>query len=63
MSANRSEAAGLTLLVASLTQAAGDALQQLAAGGASGGGGGGYASVTLRMPAEGPIDWSSVALW
>jgi hypothetical protein len=61
MSANRTEAAGLTLAVASLTAEAGAALQQLLA--AAGSGASGRPSVTLRLPEEGPIDWSSVALW
>ena len=63
MSANRSEVAGLTLAVASLTEEAGALLQQLVAQHSTAVAGGGEGlTVTLRMPAEG-LDWSSLALW
>ena len=58
MAANRSEVQGLSLAVVSLTQEAGELLQQLAAQH-----GGGRLAVSLRMPAEGAVDWSSLALW
>lgn len=61
MSANRSEAEGLRIMVASLTAEAGAALAALAA--AHPAGGGDAAAVALRMPAPGAIDWSSLALW
>lgn len=58
MSANATEAKGLTLAVASLTEEAGARLQELMAEHH-----GEPLTVQLRMPDEGPIDWSSVALW
>lgn len=58
MSANRSEAQGLTLAVASLTEEAGSLLQRELAEQP-----GRALLVTLRMPAEGPVDWSSLVLW
>ncbi len=61
MSANRSEAEGLRIMVASLTAEAGAALAALAA--AHPAGGGDAAAVALRMPALGAVDWSSLALW
>jgi hypothetical protein len=58
MSANRSEVVGVTLAVASLTEEAGALLQQLLAAHP-----GEQLGLALRMPAEGPIDWSSLVLW
>lgn len=58
MSANRSEVAGLSLAVVSLTAEAGSALAALAQLARPA-----ELAVTLRMPADGPIDWSSVILW
>lgn len=59
MSAPRNETEGLTLAVASLAAEAGAALQALLAEHASPG----QLTVTLRIPQQGPIDWSTVALW
>ncbi len=59
MSAPRNETEGLTLAVASLTAEAGAALQALLAEHSSPG----QLAVALRVPKQGPIDWSSVALW
>ena len=59
MSAPRNETEGLTLAVASLTAEAGAALQALLAEHSSPG----QLAVALRIPKQGPIDWSSVALW
>lgn len=59
MSAPRNETEGLSLAVASLTAEAGATLQALLAEHASPG----QLAVTLRIPTQGGIDWSSVALW
>ncbi|KAL4448488.1 hypothetical protein ABPG75_005707 [Micractinium tetrahymenae] len=61
MSANRSEVEGLRITVVSLTAEAGAALAALAA--AHPAGSGDAATVVLRMPAPGAVDWSSLALW
>lgn len=61
MSANRSETEGLRIAVVSLTAEAGAALAAAAA--AHPAGGGDSAAVSLRMPAPGAVDWSSLALW
>jgi signal peptide peptidase-like protein 2B len=59
MSAPRNETKGLTLAVVSLTAESGAALQALLAEHASPG----QLAVTLRIPKQGPVDWSSIALW
>lgn len=59
MLAPRNETEGLSLAVASLTAEAGATLQALLAEHASPG----QLAVTLRIPTQGGIDWSSVALW